>query len=39
MATSKESFVEMFRFLTGEEPATSGIVRERGRIELSGHVP
>jgi len=35
-ATSKESFVEMFRFLTGEEPATNGIVPERGRIELSG---
>jgi len=36
VATSKEAFVEMFRFLTGEEPASSGIARKPGRIELSG---
>jgi hypothetical protein len=36
VATSKESFVEMFRFLTGEEPVTSAIERDRGTIELSG---
>jgi len=36
VATSAESFVEMFRFFTGREPATSRIVPERGRIELSG---
>jgi pimeloyl-ACP methyl ester carboxylesterase len=35
VATSREAFVEMFRFLTGEEPATSAIVPE-GEIELSG---
>jgi pimeloyl-ACP methyl ester carboxylesterase len=36
VATSAESFVEMFRFLTGDEPATSQIVADRGAIELSG---
>jgi pimeloyl-ACP methyl ester carboxylesterase len=36
VATSADSFVEMFRFLTGDDPATSDIVREVGRIELSG---
>jgi hypothetical protein len=35
VATSREAFVEMFRFLTGEEPATSEIVPE-GEVELSG---
>jgi hypothetical protein len=36
VATSKESFREMFRFLTGEEPAHPTIVKTRGLIELSG---
>lgn len=36
VATSAESFIEMFRFLTGEEPASRGIVIEHGRIEISG---
>jgi pimeloyl-ACP methyl ester carboxylesterase len=36
VATSAESFVEMFRFLAGEDPATSDIVREPGKITLAG---
>jgi pimeloyl-ACP methyl ester carboxylesterase len=36
VATSRESFVEMFRFLTGEDPTSNAIVPERGKIELSG---
>ncbi|MCW5891287.1 MAG: alpha/beta hydrolase [bacterium] len=36
VATSKEAFREMFRFLTGEEPASPTIVPTRGAIELSG---
>jgi pimeloyl-ACP methyl ester carboxylesterase len=36
VATSRESFVEMFRFLTGEDPSSSAIVPEHGKIELSG---
>lgn len=36
VATSKEAFVEMFRFLTGEEPASPTIVPTSGLIELSG---
>lgn len=37
VATSAESFVEMFKFFTGEEPATSKILPEPcGRIELAG---
>lgn len=36
VATSKESFREMFRFLTGEEPASPTIVPTGGTIELSG---
>lgn len=33
---SAESFVEQYRFLTGTDPATTDIVREHGRIEISG---
>jgi hypothetical protein len=36
VATSREAFVEMFRFLTAEEPTSSAIVPEKGKIELSG---
>ncbi|HEV7731994.1 MAG TPA: alpha/beta hydrolase [Candidatus Binatia bacterium] len=36
VATSKESFREMFRFLTGEEPTSRTIVPTGGTIELSG---
>lgn len=36
VATSKEAFREMFRFLTGEEPAHPTIVKTGGVIELSG---
>lgn len=36
VATSKEAFREMFRFLTGEEPASPTIVPTGGIIELSG---
>lgn len=36
VATSKEAFREMFRFLTGEEPEHPTIVPRRGLIELSG---
>jgi pimeloyl-ACP methyl ester carboxylesterase len=35
-ATSAESFAAMYRFLTGKNPATIDIVRERGPIEISG---
>ncbi len=38
VATSKEAFREMFRFLTGEEPASPTIVKTGGLIELSGRV-
>ena len=36
VATSAESFVEMFRFFTGREPATSEIATEHGLIEIAG---
>ncbi|MBC7253913.1 MAG: alpha/beta hydrolase [Actinobacteria bacterium] len=37
VATSAESFVEMYRFFTGKEPATSDIVPEPpGRVRVAG---
>lgn len=36
VATSKEAFAEMFRFLAGEEPAAADIVPHPGRIEIAG---
>jgi pimeloyl-ACP methyl ester carboxylesterase len=35
-ATSPESFAEMFRFFTGQAPATTDIVPEHGKITISG---
>ena len=34
--TSRESFVEYYEFLTGEEPAYADIVRQSGPIEVAG---
>ena len=34
--TSKESFVEYYEFLTGQEPAYADIVRQSGPIEIAG---
>ena len=37
VATSAETFGQMYRFLTGEEPATTDVVPERpGRVRISG---
>lgn len=36
VASSAESFAEMFEFLTGDAPATTDIVREVGAIQISG---
>jgi pimeloyl-ACP methyl ester carboxylesterase len=35
-ATSPESFAEMFKFFTGQAPATTNIVRQHGKITLAG---
>jgi pimeloyl-ACP methyl ester carboxylesterase len=35
-ATSPESFAEMFKFFTGQVPATTNIVRQHGKITLAG---
>ena len=36
VATSRESFREMFRFFTGREPATIDIVPEHRRVRIAG---
>jgi len=35
-ATCPEAFVEMYKFLTGEEPTTDKIVPQPGKIQLAG---
>jgi pimeloyl-ACP methyl ester carboxylesterase len=36
VATSAETFAQIYKFLTGRAPKTTDVVRERGRIRLSG---
>jgi len=36
VATSAETFAEIYRFFTGHEPKTTDVVPQRGRIRLSG---
>jgi pimeloyl-ACP methyl ester carboxylesterase len=36
VATSAETFAQIYRFLTGHEPETTDVVPQRGRIRLSG---
>jgi pimeloyl-ACP methyl ester carboxylesterase len=36
VATSAETFAEIYRFFTGHEPKTTDVVPQRGRIQLSG---
>jgi pimeloyl-ACP methyl ester carboxylesterase len=36
VATSAETFAEIYRFFTGHEPETTDVVPQRGRIRLSG---
>ena len=36
VATSAETFAQIYRFFTGREPKTTDVVPQRGRIRLSG---
>jgi pimeloyl-ACP methyl ester carboxylesterase len=36
VATSAETFAQIYRFFTGHEPKTTDVVAQRGRIRLSG---
>jgi pimeloyl-ACP methyl ester carboxylesterase len=36
VATSAETFAQIYKFLSGRAPKTTDVVRERGRIRLSG---
>jgi pimeloyl-ACP methyl ester carboxylesterase len=36
VATSAETFAQIYRFFTGHEPETTDVVPQRGRIRLSG---